>query len=78
MVAVNDAFRSLFLYAANNNMVEMAVMFWGYGKDATMKALVGQLIFRKMHIRTGKKGKEMNRKESERDDIRRELRKNER
>ena len=31
-------------------MLDMAVMFWGYGRDATMKALVGQLIFRKMYI----------------------------
>ena len=46
----SDAFRSLFLYAAINNMLDMAVMFWGYGRDATMKALVGQLIFRKMYI----------------------------
>ena len=47
----SDAFRSLFLYAAINNMLDMAVMFWGYGRDATMKALVVQLIFRKMYIR---------------------------
>ena len=47
----SDACRSLFLYAAINNMLDMAVMFWGYGRDATMKALVGQLIFRKMYIR---------------------------
>ena len=47
----SDAFRSLFLYAAINNMLDMAVMFRGYGRDATMKALVGQLIYRKMYIR---------------------------
>ena len=51
MVAVNDAFRSLFLYAAINNMTEMAVQLWKYGKSSLMKALVGKLIFRKMYLR---------------------------
>ena len=51
MVAVNDAFRSLFLYAAINNMTEMAVQLWKYGKNSLMKTLVGKLIFRKMYLR---------------------------
>ena len=48
---VLDIYRSLFLYAAFNNMAEMAVLFWQYGLNSLMKALVGQLIFQKMHLR---------------------------
>ena len=51
MVTRNDAFISLFLYAAVNNMAEMAIQLWAYGTNSLMKALVGKLIFRKMYFR---------------------------
>ena len=51
MVTGNDAFISLFLYAAINNMAEMAVQLWAYGTNSLMKALVGKLIFQKMYLR---------------------------
>ena len=65
-----DASKSLFLYAAINNMVEIAVTFWGYGGNGLMKALLGKLIFRKMYIQT--------RNVRIRDDTRKELRDSER
>ena len=34
-----------------HNMIELAVKLWGYGTDALMKALVGELMFRNMAIR---------------------------
>lgn len=51
MVTRNDAFISLFLYAAVNNMAEMAIQLWAYGTNSLMKALVGKLIFQRMYLR---------------------------
>lgn len=52
-------------------MVEMAVLFWEYGLNSLLKALVGQLIFQKMYIQALEKSGISN-------DIKRELRNNER
>ena len=51
MVTRNDAFISLFLYAAVNKMAEMAIQLWAYGTNSLMKALVGKLIFHRMYLR---------------------------
>ena len=31
-------------------MAKMAVHIWGYGTNSLMKALVGKMIFQKMHL----------------------------
>lgn len=45
---MEDIYKSLFLYAVMHNMIGLAVKLWGYGTDALMKALVGELMFRNM------------------------------
>ena len=67
---VNDPFRSLFLYAALNNMADMAVHLWRYGKNSLMKALAGKLVLIQQ--------KSVSEKPGVNSDMKRELRESER
>ena len=73
---VNDPFRSLFLYAALNNMADMAVHLWRYGKNSLMKALAGKLVFQKMYFLIQQKP--VSEKPGVNSDMKRELRESER
>ena len=47
---VEDPYKELFIWAVLNNLGEMAVRLWRYGKEAIMKALVGGMLFKKVAI----------------------------
>ena len=47
---VEDPYKELFIWAVLNNLGEMAVCLWRYGKAAMMKALVGGMLFKKVAI----------------------------